>query len=135
MYLIMGYPNHMREEAGEMARKSEQTVLLFCMLFAFACLLFGGGWRLVGSEQAEDAIPVRSCASIRTVLSPINVKAEERASAMRSESAMQRLRRTPAVFNQVLRHQVQSDSNGNVLTGGTYMRAVYQVFALDDGFV
>ena len=118
-----------------MARKSEQTILLFCMLFAFACLLLGGGWRLVGGEQADDPIPVRQYASIRAAFSPVNAKTEESAFAVRRENAAQRMRSVPAVVSQVLTHPVQSDSNGNVLSGGTYMRAVYQAFVLDDGFV
>jgi hypothetical protein len=41
----------------------------------------------------------------------------------------------PAQEDQALKRLVLSDSNGNVLAGDTYMRAVYQAFALDDGFV
>ena len=135
MYLIMGYPSHMREEAGEMARKSARSMLLFCMLFAFACLLLGGGWRLVGTAQEDDLIPARPYASIRASFSPAQARENERASVVKGESTVQRMHRMPAQDHQALNHLVPSDSNGNVLAAGTYMRAVYQAFALDDGFV
>lgn len=131
----MGYPNHMREEACEMARKSERTILLFCMLFAFACLLLGGGWRLVGTQQEDDLIPARPYASIRAAYSAAQTGAQQSAAAVRRESAVQRMHSAIAPGHQVLTHPVQSDSNGNVLVGLSYMRAVYQAFVLDDGFV
>lgn len=131
----MGYPNHMREEACEMARKSERTILLFCMLFAFACLLLGGGWRLVGTQQEDDLIPARPYASIRAAFSAAQTGSQQSAAAVRRESAVQRMHSAIAPGHQVLTHPVQSDSNGNVLVGLSYMRAVYQAFVLDDGFV
>lgn len=135
MYLIMGYPNLVREEADEMAKKGERSLLLLCMLFAFACLLLSGGWRLVGSAQEDDLIPVRTYASIRTVLTNAGMRAEESASPVRRTPAAARMHVLPAQDHQALKNSVLSDANGNVLLGRTYMRAVYQAFALDDGFV
>ena len=118
-----------------MARKSARSALLFGMLFAFACLLLSGGWRLVGTQQEDDLMPARPYASIRAAISAVQTCAQHSASAVRRESAVQRMHSAPAPDHQVLTCCVPSDSNGNVLAGGTYMRAVYQAFVLDDGFV
>ncbi|MBR5301796.1 MAG: hypothetical protein IKU38_03080 [Clostridia bacterium] len=118
-----------------MTRKSGRSVLLFCMLFAFACLLLSGGWRLVGSAHADDPIPVRPYASIRAAFSTAQERTQESVAAVRRVSCAQRMHSMPAGEHQALKRLVLSDSNGNVLAGDTYMRAVYQAFALDDGFV
>ena len=118
-----------------MARKSERPMLLFVMLFAFVCLLLGGGWRLVGHQQEDDLIPVRPYAAIRTALSSVEANVQESVSMVRRAAHETRMRSVPAQDHQVLTHHVLSDANGNVLAAGTYMRAVYQAFALDDGFV
>ena len=118
-----------------MTKKHERSLLLACMLFVFVCLLLSGGWRLVESRQEDTQIPERSYASIRAAFSPTHARAQESASMARRESAAQRLHSVPAQDHQALNHHVPSDSNGNVLAGGSYMRAVYQAFVLDDGFV
>jgi len=118
-----------------MARKSERRMLLFVMLFAFACLLLGGGWRLVGHQQEDDLIPVRSHTAIRTALSSEQTSVQESLSVARRAAHEQRMRSVPAADHQALKRSVPSDANGNVLAAGTYMRAVYQAFVLDDGFV
>jgi len=118
-----------------MARKNERSILLFCMLFVFACLLLGGGWRLIGGEPSDDSIPVRPYTAIRAALSQAPAGVQEGISQMRRVVCMQRMHGSPAKGIQVLSRAVTSDANGNVLAAGTYMRAVYQAFALDDGFV
>lgn len=118
-----------------MTRKSERSVLLFCMLFAFACLLLGGGWRLVGCQQEDDLIPVRPYAAIRTALSSGQTNTQESLSVARRTAYEQRMRSMPAADHQALKRSVLSDANGNVIAAGTYMHAVYQAFVLDDGFV
>ena len=131
----MGYPNLAREEAGEMARKSERKLLLACMLFVFACVILSGGWRLVAGYGEDQSMPVRPYAQIRAVLSAAPVQPSQTVSPVRREAGTQRMHIAPAPENRSLNHSVASDSNGNVLAAGTYMRAVYQAFALDDGFV
>lgn len=118
-----------------MARKIERPMLLFVMLFAFACLLLGGGWRLVGHQQEDYLIPVRPYTAIRSALSNAQTTVQESLSVARRAVHEQRLRSAPAADRQVLKCTVPSDANGNVLAAGTYMRAVYQAFVLDDGFV
>lgn len=130
----MGDPNLMQEEAGEMTGKSGRSILLLSMVFAFICLLLGGGWRLVGGQK-DDPVPVRPYASIRAALSSAEAAPVHSASLMRRASGMARMHVSPAQEYQNLKRLVLSDANGNVLAAGTYMRAVYQAFTLDDGFV
>ena len=131
----MGYPNLAREEAGNMTRKCERKLLLACMLFAFACLILSGGWRLVAGQGGDDWAPVRPYAQIRAVLSAAPVQPSQTVSPVRREAGVLRMHAASAPESRTLIHGAESDSNGNVLAAGTYMRAVYQAFALDDGFV
>ncbi|MBR5302839.1 MAG: hypothetical protein IKU38_08395 [Clostridia bacterium] len=118
-----------------MGRKSERKLLLACMLFVFACVILSGGWRLVAANAQEAPLPVRSYAQIRAVLSAAPAQPSQTVSPVRRDAGMQRMHIAPAPENRTLNLSVASDSNGNVLAGGTYMRAVYQAFTLDDGFV
>ena len=45
----MGNTNLMREEACVMRKRSERSLVLFSMIFVFACLLLSGGSRLIGA--------------------------------------------------------------------------------------
>ena len=49
----MGNPNLMREEACVMRKRSERSLVLFAMIFVFACLLLSGGSRLIGHEEGK----------------------------------------------------------------------------------
>ena len=131
----MGYPNLEREEAGNMTRKCERKLLLACMLFAFACLILSGGWRLVASQGEDDWTPVRPYAQIRAVISAAPAQMSQTISSVCRDAGVLRMHVASVPENRSLNHSVPSDSNGNVLAAGTYMRAVYQAFALDDGFV
>lgn len=131
----MGYSNLAREEADKMAKRSEQKLLLVCALFVFVCLLLSGGSRLIGTDSQMEPMPERSFASIRAVLtSPVERHAETGYVPGRSQST-QRAQTNPAPENRIPYHIALCDANGNVLGERTYMRAVYQVFVLGDGFV
>ena len=119
-----------------MAKRSEQKLLLVCVLFVFVCLLLSGGSRLIGSDDMQvDPMPARSFASIRAVLSsPVECHAETSCAPGRSQSA-QRVQINPAPENRSLQRIALCDANGNVIGEKTYIRAVYQAFVLGDGFV
>jgi len=118
-----------------MTKKSERSMLLACMLFVFVCLLLSGGWRLVGSQEEDNLIRPRTAVSVRAVLTSASRQQNPVGSVMRKGMDARRMHALSVPDHQELNHSVQSDANGNVLAGGTYMRAVYQAFALDDGFV
>lgn len=118
-----------------MMKRSERSLLLVCMLFVFVCLLISGGSRLIGCELPEKPLQVRSLVSVCAELS--------QAAAQRIESVLvawrvfsaQRMQTAAESQDRNLNHRAPSDANGNVLGGRTYMRSVYQSFALGDGFV
>ncbi len=117
-----------------MTKKGERSLLLWCMLFAFACLLLSGGGRLIASED-DPLIPTRPAASIRAVLCNPPVQLRQAGTVALKSVAQKRLHATPAPDHREADRSVPSDANGNVLLGRTYIRAVYQAFTLDDGFV
>jgi len=132
----MGYLNLAREEADEMAKKGERSLVLLCVVFGFVCLLLSGGWRLVGTAAGgEEPMPVREFAQVRAVLSQAQEPPAQTGVSVQREESAQRMHAAPVPQDQALNPRVTSDANGNVLLGQTYMRAVYQAFALDDGFV
>lgn len=118
-----------------MAKKSERSLLLVCMLFVFVCLLLSGGWRLVGSEEENNLIRIRPVASVRAVLTSPSEQRIPTGSVIRKGMIDERIHAVAIQDHLRLTRLVQSDANGNVLAGRTYMRAVYQAFVLDDGFV
>ena len=118
-----------------MTRKCARAMLLACMLFAFACLMVSGGWRLVAGYGEGQLAQQRPYAQSRAEISSAPANPSQTVSPVQRESGVQRMHAAPAPENRTLISSAESDSNGNVLAAGTYMRAVYQAFALDDGFV
>lgn len=118
-----------------MEKRVGQTLMLLSMLFVFSCLLLSGGSNLIAGTIRENTIPDRPFSSICAVLSSASAPRVESGCQPRSGETIHRLHAVPAPADQVLTCCVSSDSNGNVLAAGTYMRAVYQAFVLDDGFV
>ena len=117
-----------------MAKKSERSLLLWCMVFAFACLLLHGGGRLIAGSE-DPVIPLREAASIRAVLCDAPQQRPQTGAVTNKSALNRRMHAAPVQDHQAADHSVISDANGNVLAALTYMRAVYQAFALDDGFV
>lgn len=117
-----------------MTKKSGRSLLLWCMVFAFACLLLSGGGRLIAGGE-EPMIPARPAASVRAVLSSAPPVRAQTGALVRERADSARMHAEPAPDHQTLTCSVTSDANGNVLMERTYMRAVYQAFTLDDGFV
>lgn len=118
-----------------MEKRSGRMLMLLSMVFVFCCLLLSGGSNLIAGSDEENAIPIRSVSAIRAVLSSASAPRMESSCAPRSGETINRLHAASAPDRQVLTHRVQSDANGNVIASSSYMRAVYQVFVLDDGFV
>lgn len=118
-----------------MAKKSERSLVLLCVLFVFVCLLLSGGSRLIGSNMHEENLPERPFASIRTVLCAPAGQISMIGSVQRREQGAQKEQSAPSLVHRNLNPRVTRDANGNVLASRTYMREVYQAFALDDGFV
>lgn len=117
-----------------MTKKGERSLLLFVMLFAFVCLLLQGGGRLIAGED-ENQIPLRQISSIRAALCNAPQHRPHAGDPVIKSVVHRRMPIATVLDRQASGRCVPSDANGNVLLARTYMRAVYQAFTLDDGFV
>ena len=119
-----------------MKSRSLYTLLLALFLSLFVCILVSGAPRMISSCNRESipeaARPI--CAYISSTTSAhMEIEAEssvgksivsKRVSVVLGDERI----KEGGVFLDA------SDSNGNVLCCNTYMRSVYQSFALGDGF-
>ena len=118
-----------------MARKSERSIVFLFICFVFICLLLGGGSRLIGEQGEGEAMPEQAASPMRAAFVSAPAPKAETGTAHQREHIVQRHAQAPAPENRVLNILAQCDANGNVLKGRSYLRAVYQAFALGDGFV
>lgn len=118
-----------------MRKRNERSLVLFALIFVFACLLLTGGSRLIGHEGEDTSPPVRSVSAISAAISAMPASASEAGHAPVRGMDRQSTVRICAEDGVSLRTITISDANGNVLSSGTYMHAVYQAFSLGDGFV
>lgn len=118
-----------------MKRRSEHSLLLFSALIVFSCLLVSGLPRLIGHEAAKDAIPIPVSSRVPPVLCSAAEAHTQSCAADRAEH--DETVRFGGICSVIRNPQISvcSDANGNVLVSGTYLHAVYQSFALGDGFV
>ena len=133
--LNSGFLNLAREEAKRMARKSERSLVFLFICFAFVCLLLGGGSRLIGVQAEEEAMPEQAASLMRAAFVSAPAPQAETGTAHQREQVAQRHAQAPAPENRILNILAQCDANGNVLESLSYLRTVYQAFALGDGFV
>ena len=118
-----------------MKRRSEQSLVLFMVCFAFLCLLLSGGERLIGMQGEKNAAPERPAALMCRAFVAVPTQRAETGAAQLRTGCAQRCDRAPAPENTILSPRAACDANGNVLGAKTYLHAVYQAFVLDDGFV
>lgn len=115
-----------------------RKVFLSCFLLVFAVLLISGAPRLIARSCeelcAEISLPPRQaylCMYPETQLHRIQSDCEEHSRfAQNDEVALFR-----ASSGMPVTCVSDMDANGNILLDASYMRSVYQVFALGDGFV
>lgn len=112
-----------------------QSALLAFAVLAFSCLLLGGGSRLIAmpEEGAMSLIPPPAVMKASLTCPPM-----EQAQTLHAQRAQERQFFTDASIvredGEIAFRLPQTDANGNILRQTSYMRAVYQVFALGDGF-
>lgn len=119
-------------------RKMTRFIGRFCLLGALLLVVFlGGGRRLIAGGETETAQRVTPVDSLSAALcsppaqqtsSPSLLKARRDAESPERICGLS----AQAAVAQPLRGV---DANGNVLTHRNYLHALYQVFALGDGFV
>lgn len=118
-----------------MPRRSERSLVFLLISFAFVCLLLSGGSRLIGAQGGEESMPQQGDSLVQAAFVSAPAPIAETGAAHQREHCVQRHALTPAPERPSLADLVECDANGNVLKGQPYLRAVYQAFALGDGFV
>lgn len=104
-------------------------------VFSFACLLLGGGSRLIASPEKEAGpIVLRESFMSASLTCPPSTRADELPDHKNQENR-QAASAAYCLLNREISCSIpQTDANGNVLRRASYMRTVYQAFALGDGF-
>jgi len=112
-----------------------RNVFLAFTAFTFVCLLLSGSSRLIAGP--DDAVePIRLSDSWFAASLTCPAAAHEQLIA---ENGTQKNRPLSAaavrlMIDETVPSAPQTDANGNVLLQQSYMRTVYQAFALGDGF-
>lgn len=107
------------------------------ILFAFLCLMLAGSQRLIASSNLPKEFPDLSGREAWFCAAPTAER--EQQPGQQNDSRTNGEKRM-AVSSEQWKQQTEvlsarCDANGNVLPGsGRYMKAVYQVFPLGDGF-
>lgn len=113
-----------------------RSVALAFSLFVFICLLASGGYRLVGHDGAHEPICQRETADAACgALCAPPAQSSEVSFAAQQEKAPHKAVCSVYQRREIPCAAVCSDANGNVLGDLPYLRAVYQLFSLGDGFV
>lgn len=112
-----------------------QRLFLSGFALAFALLLISGAPRLIASSDVYESAEIR----IRPVQAYLcNPAAQEHAQTSRHPESRQESHAAFIVFHAepdaLGASMLYADANGNVISCASYMRSVYQVFALGDGF-
>jgi len=118
-----------------MRKRSERSLVLFAVIFVFACLLFSGGSRLIGHEVQDDLVQSAELSSVRAAFSAVPAPRAELGAEPVFEAIAQRTDRAEAPKSAAPRARIICDANGNVLKSRSYLHTVYQAFSLGDGFV
>ncbi|MBR5224535.1 MAG: hypothetical protein IKV90_02595 [Clostridia bacterium] len=112
--------------------------LYFAMaLLAFSCLLLVGGSRLIAvpDEAASPILPSESWMEASLTCPPPQQSHNMLADREEDGKIRISLQASLEEAGQNLRPIPETDANGNIIRQASYMRAVYQSFALGDGFV
>ena len=117
-----------------MRKRSERSLVLFAVIFVFACLLLSGGYRLIGHEEGMEG-RIESVSAVTAAFSAVPAPQSETGQAPVDGTAVHRAAMVPPPDCAVIPARVVCDANGNVLGSLSYLRAVYQAFSLGDGFV
>lgn len=117
-----------------MRKRSERSLVLLSVMFVFACLLIAGGSRLVGHEEQEAPLSAAAGTLVRAALCSAPSEQQETCGTVRQEQGNRRHEVPSVVDNPPPQALALCDANGNVLREQTYLHAVYQAFALGDGF-
>lgn len=106
-------------------------ILMALFSLTFICALLSGAGRLLGGREPQqpDVPPALS------TLSAVIPRDAEQSTAPSEQEAVRRVPQAAALQERDAGVVcAQTDANGNVLRGESYLRTVYRAFALGDGF-
>lgn len=118
-----------------MSKLKGQNLFFVFSVLAFFFLLLGGGSRLIAApeEGLDPILPAQSWFEASISCPPESAVSEVHLpGSQESDDCAERTLICDAKPNDF--SPPQTDANGNILRHASYMRAVYQVFALGDGF-
>ena len=119
-----------------MKKRSALALLFYASVFVFVCILLSGGSRLIGHvDAATETQPQRMLGLISTRLTAAPAAASEDVCTLQIRQPKTKREMVSPSLTQDMTTPVLCDANGNVLGQRSYMREVYQVFSLGDGFV
>lgn len=119
-------------------RRKTRFVGRFCLLGALLLVVFfGGGRRLIAGGETEAAQRANPVASLSAALCSSPAQQTSSPSPFKARRDAENPERICGLSAQaaVVPPLRGVDANGNVLTHRNYLHALYQVFALGDGFV
>jgi len=119
-----------------MKSREFRTLVLAAFMLLFAGLLISGAPRLIACTEEDPVTVCREPVPAILCNESVPSQSAEYGMAVRRTDAV---RRFDAALHSVqpvagLKPQTGADANGNVLCADSYMRSVYQSFALGDGF-
>ena len=111
-------------------------ILSILAVLMFGCLFLNGGSRLIAAPQ-EEAGPIHLASSWMDASLSCLPSSQVQSLQATGQEENKTAAAVPVFFEPMVcdAHAPQTDANGNILGTASYMRAVYQVFALGDGFV
>ena len=120
-----------------MKHREWRTVMFSLFVLAFSVLLLSGAPRLIAADAqeispvCERVVPAYLCSSSSAQnLAELDADTSRRACAREEYAEI-----ASSVASGMLNRLLIADANGNILAAVSYMRSVYQSFALGDGFV
>jgi len=113
-----------------------RSAAFFCFMFLFAVLLVGGWPRLIAqADQAADQAVTMRLVPARIDAQRVSFESASGAAVQHSHREKPACDRQDASVRGPQSHAAPcTDTNGNILFSVSYMRSVYQAFALGDGF-
>lgn len=132
----MGFCTHGKKEAGKVNDSSWQKMLLAVFFICFVCLFATGAERLIADEEHPSA-PISGKVFAACIGCSHSSQTEAEKHLRRDHEPG---RREECCAEDSDGHvspaaAISCDANGNILSCRSYLRAVYQAFALGDGFV
>ena len=118
-----------------MKKTSLQDVFFAFAIFVFLSLFITGGSRLIAMPEPEEQEYKTTIRIEASLICPPQRVGESFAACRQEEETSVSDAAYCYEYQEGFRRPLATDANGNIVMCGSYMHAVYQAFALGDGFV